>query len=186
MSLLTMGLIFLAFALILVAVYVLKLGSIRGNILYVMWACAAVSLIALCFCIYASCCGGKCAHGTLAVILTVFLVICAALIYFAFRLKDQAGDLVKEAWEQSSDETRDGLQEVFKCCGYDVLNASCASKYNETCKDKATDGFKKYSSIAGYVVIALTVLLLLAVVLSWHYACCHEDQDDKVLVYGDY
>jgi hypothetical protein len=151
----------------LAVVYHLELTPLDASLLVWLVVALCIATFVLCSALFLACCNLKYGKLVLAVLYALFdlFILAAAIAILALRatVLDEIGAL----WADAESSALVGyLEDHFQCCGFYEAPHSC--RYGgQTCFNVIDTELARYSGAVGGALIALAVLLLVAVVVSF-------------------
>jgi hypothetical protein len=133
-----------------------------------------VSVAFLCFAVYASCCGRRCARGLLGLCFLLYTAAFGALA-LGVALDDRDARWVidhgRRFWDSKADfpHVAENIEAAFGCCGWDT---ACQQKRG--CHQAITDWYEDNKWVIFGAVTGIAVLMLVGVVCAFVSACRKE------------
>ena len=168
LSIITCGVLFAFMLIVVIVEKTKKFDQVSKTVFIVSIVICVLTGLLLLFAIYASCCGKRCAKGTLGVVFLVFMLILIAFAACVWGLKKQVMDWIGENYE--SKELYLVVPEIVDCCNTKAgwwSPCMVEKKMLPACKDKFEDLFAKFGNIVGAIAIILAVLLLVGAIICF-------------------
>lgn len=151
-----------------------KARKVDDTVFIVLIVATCITGIILIFAIYASCCGGRCARGSLGVFYLAYaiVVLACAIIIFVFRSK--FSKFFHDRYDEGklSDKDIEDIEKMFDCqFPNKTASITLLEESPDSCFTKYDDFVQKFGLIIGIVLIVLFVLIFIGVVVAFHSAC---------------
>lgn len=111
-------------------------------------------------------------------LLLLFLLMLAefGIAIGAYVRRNEMDDILKDAWEGSSVETKKDIEKNFECCGWidprEVERNCTAPNNNQVCSDKVIDSVKSGLLAMGILGIIVAIMQIFALCFGGCFLCC--------------
>lgn len=136
-----------------------------------------VSIVVFLFAIIASFAAKRCLRGTLGIIYIVYAIFVLGMAIVLLAFKSKILTLIGDAFKNENKDITKSIKEGFNCLYW--MNISLINDPNN-CYDKVSDFWNKKGKVVAYILIAVFVILVAGIVLSFVYACCCKNKEDDL------
>jgi hypothetical protein len=168
LSLCTIGGICALILIGIIVLYNLELTALDTRILVWMIVAFCVSAVVLASALYLTCCTLKYSKLILAILYTIFDLFVLLVAIAVLALRPTILEAIGSIW---SDESQSAIVQYFEeklnCCGFNQKPSHDCKGRTESCSAAIDSQIAKYSGVIGGISIALFIVLLAGVVVSF-------------------
>ena len=171
LSIITCGVLFAFMLIVVIVEKTKKFDQVSKTVFIVSIVICVLTGLLLLFAIYASCCGKRCAKGTLGVVFLVFMLLLIAFAACVWGLKKQVIEWIGDNYE--SKQLYLVVPQVVDCCPKETraegweIGCIVDKETLPGCKSKFEELFGKFGNVVGAIAIVLAVLLLVGAIICF-------------------
>ena len=176
MTLVSLGVLAVVLIVLTILISTNEIKEVSQTIYIIFIIATVIVCLVFIFAIYASCCGGKVAKTILGIIFLVLTILLLAFGIACLALKDSIDEYIVKMFTigtkeyNDSGKGKDALARVFKCV-YPGQPQPIDFESKGLCQEIVQDKFQQYDFACGILLIIFAVLMLIAAIVCFVYAC---------------